>query len=155
MRTIYSIIVTVLTLSIGVLSSETVLALDDADDVSLNTTVENDNNQLFKKLEESLLFGLDSEYSSVVESVLYNAVEVKTMYPEFQSKEVIQSLFRTMNEGATHVIRYKAYLAIYYYQNQDNFGSGEEVADVLESQNPNGIFFYIDERVRENQLTSR
>jgi hypothetical protein len=155
MRTIYSIIVTVLTLSIGVLSSETVLALDNADDVTVNTTVENDNDQLFKTLERSLIFGLDSEHNSVVESVLYNAVEFKTVYPEFQSEKVVQALIRTMNEGATHVVRYKAYLTLYYYKNQNDFGPVEELTDVLESQNPNGIFFYIDEKLRDNQLTYR
>lgn len=155
MKTIYSIIVTVLTLSIGLLSNGTVLAVNNADDLTLETTIEKDNDLLFKKLEQSLLYGLDSEYSAVVESVLYNAVEFKTIYPEFKSEEVVQSLIRTMNEGSTHVIRYKAYLTLYFYKNKDDFGSDEDLVNILETQNPNGIFFYIDDTIRDNQLTSR
>ncbi|MCG2589315.1 hypothetical protein [Rhodohalobacter sulfatireducens] len=118
------------------------------------TKVENDN-ALFKKLEMGLIHNLNSDVKGVVESSLYNAVNFKIAYPEFNSERVNQIVARIAKEGETHSLRYKAYLTLAYYKNPDRFGSPKALLSLLDYKYESGIFFYLQEIVRADQLTSK
>ncbi len=157
MKTLNTTIITVLMLilSAGTLATGTVSAADTANANNPAEAIAENDYQLFDKLERSLLYGLQSEHTGVVESVLFNAIEYKTLHPEFESDAVEEKLVKTINLGATHTIRYKAYLALSYYRNQDIFGPNEDVEVVLKTKDQNGFFRFIDDVIKYDQLTAR
>jgi len=110
---------------------------------------------LFKKMEDAIVFSLKSENSGVIESILYNAIEFKVKYPEFKSVEVENALINKVREGNSHTIRYKAFLALSYMKNQSQFAAPEELVEYLNVKNPNRIFTYIDDKLRADQIASR
>ena len=73
------------------------------------SSVENEK-ALFNKMETGLIYNLNSNLNGVVESSLYNAVNFKITYPEFNSERVKEILARMAREGDSHTLRYKAYL---------------------------------------------
>ena len=110
--------------------------------------------ELFNKMEKGLIYSLNSNVTGVVESSLFNAVNYKIIYPEFSSARVEQILSRIAREGDNHTLRYKAYLTLAYYKNQDQFDSPETLLSLLDYKHQNGIFFYLQDEVRNEQLTS-
>lgn len=111
--------------------------------------------EIYKNLEKSLLFGLSSDIIGVVESTLYNAVTFKVTYPEFNSMRVLEEVSKVALEGENHNLRYKAYLALTYYQNQDRFDSKQNLSAMMDTRNQDKIFFYLQDEVQADQLTSR
>lgn len=117
--------------------------------------VETKTKEIYKNLEESLLFGLSSDIIGVVESTLYNAVTFKVTYPEFNSQRVLEEVSKVALEGENHNLRYKAYLALAYYQNPDQFDSPQNLSALMDTKNQDKIFFYLQDEVQSDQLTSR
>lgn len=157
MKTLNTTIITtlILILSAGSSATGTLLAADAANDSNPAAAIAENDSLLFDKLERSLLFGLQSDHTAVVESVLFNAIEYKTNHPEFESDAVEEKLIKTVNLGATHTIRYKAYLTLTYYRNQDVFGPVGDVAVVLQTRDPNGFYRFLDKVIKNDQLTAR
>jgi hypothetical protein len=122
-----------------------------------STAVANAENEkaLFDRLEKGLIHNLNSDVKGVVESSLYNAVNYKIAYPEFNSERVNEILARIVNEGETHSLRYKAYLSLAYYKNPDRFGSPKALLTLLDYRHESGIFFYLQEIVQSDQFTSK
>lgn len=110
--------------------------------------------ELFNKMEKGLIYSLNSDVKGVVESSLYNAVNYKIAYPKFSSARIEQILSRIAREGDSHSMRYKAYLTLAYYKNQDQFDSPETLLSLLDYKHQNGIFFYLQDEVQNEQLTS-
>lgn len=111
--------------------------------------------ELFRTFEKSILFGLESDVRGVVESTLYNAVTFKISYPEFSSDAVLQRISELAKNGENHSLRYKAYLTLAYYVNQDQFDEPETLAGMTDIRNQDKIFFYLQSEVQDGQLTSR
>jgi len=154
MKTIITTIIITLMLLLG---NATVYGFaNDAERMSVTDT---DKEQLFSSYERSLLYGFESDHSSVIESVLFNVLEIKTVYPEFESKAVEDALLNVIREGDKHVVRYKAYLTLFYYQNQESFGSNYGILSLFETRTPNELYLFIDlfitDRLSGNQLTAR
>ena len=124
-----------------------------AKDSTAVANVENEK-ELFNKLEKGLIFNLNSNTKGVVESSLYNAINYKIAYPEFSSVRVESILNRIAVEGESHSLRYKAYLTLAYYKNQDQFDSPETLLSMLDYKHQNGIFFYLQDKVQSEQFTS-
>lgn len=110
--------------------------------------------KLFDRLETSLIYGLSSDVIGVLESSLFNSVNYKVVYPNFAPETVIEELRRVALEGSNHSLRYKAYLALSYYKNPGQFDSPDVLLSLIDSSYQNGIFFYLQEKVQEEQFTS-
>lgn len=113
-----------------------------------------DKNALFNKFERGLVFGLSSDVKGVVESSIFNAVNFKVAYPDFTSDKVEERLNKVALEANTHSVRYKAYLALAYYKNQAQFKSPNELLVMVDHNNQNEIFFYLQETVQSDQFTT-
>lgn len=124
-----------------------------AKDSTVVTSIENEK-ALFNKLETGLIYNLNSNVHGVVESSLYDAVNFKITYPEFNSERVKEILARMAKEGDSHTLRYKAYLTLAYYQHPDQFGSPEALLSLMDYKYGDGIFFHLQTIVQANQFTS-
>jgi hypothetical protein len=121
---------------------------------SADVTQSSDTTVLFERFEASLIYGLSSDITGVKESTLYNALQFKVEYPEFDSKRVEEELTRIVREEENHTVRYKAFLVLNYYQNAEQFGSPDVLLSLLDYSYQDGIFFYLQEKVQSEQLTS-
>ncbi len=127
-------------------------AATNADSTVVTTSM---SEETFDRLEAGLLFGMSSEVLGVVESSLFNAIQIKVAYPEFTSKAVEAELSRIAKEGNGHSLRYKAYLTLNYYRAPSEFDSPEVLISLLDNSYQNGIFFHLQERVQSEQFTSK
>jgi len=112
-----------------------------------------EKNSHFRNLENAVLFGLQSDVHGVVESALFNAVSYKIVYPEFTSKRVLGRLSKIALEGPSHTIRFKAYLALEYYQNQDEFREPVALTGYIDLRDQNRVFYYLQNEVQETSVT--
>lgn len=112
-----------------------------------------EKNAHFSNLENTILFGLQSDVHGVVESALFNAVSYKIVYPEFTSKRVLGRLSRIALEGPSHSLRFKAYLALEYYQNQDEFKEPAALTGYIDLRDQNRVFYYLQDEVQETSVT--
>lgn len=108
----------------------------------------------FETLERSLLYGLSSDVNGVVESALFNAVNYKVVYPEFSSEILVTTLNQIALEGRTHTLRFKAFLTLTYYRDQDKFESPSYLADLIDIKDQNRIFYYLQDEIQTAQFTS-
>jgi hypothetical protein len=108
----------------------------------------------FEILEKSLLFGLSSDVNGVVESALFNAVNYKVVYPEFSSERLVTTLNQIALEGITHTLRYKAFLTLTYYRDQDKFESPSVLVELFDINDQNRIFYYLQDEIQTAQFTS-
>jgi len=152
MKTIYITILATLILTAGITNTN---AADANGLAAIQPAFEEETTEKMVLLEKSLLFGLESEYNAVLESVLFNAIEYKIRYPEFSSDKVEKSLLQVVNENSTHMVRYKAYLVLTFYRNYETFEAGSDLGNLISTDKPNDVFFYIDEKIKDNQLTVR
>lgn len=145
---------TVLILSIISLAvSGPLFAENTAEEDAIVTELQNDD-KLFKKFEKSLLYGLSSDVRGVVESTLYNTIAFKIAHPEFDSKRVLEGVSRIAQEGENHNLRYKAYLVVAYYLNQDQFEAPDVLAEIADNKDHDKIFFYLQNELQSDQFTS-
>lgn len=121
----------------------------NADETTVINTV--DKRTLFNKLEKGLVFGFGSDVTGVVESSIYNAINYKVVYPDFESAQVTNLLNDIALNNDNHSVRYKAYLALKYYSNPSKFGEPEELMSLLDHHNQNNIFFFLQETVQSDQ----
>lgn len=131
-------------------NAETVSALSD----STEELVQNDK-KLFKTFEKSIVFGLNSDVQGVLESTLHNAISYKVKYPEFNSQKVLQAVSTVALDGENHSLRFKAYLVLAYYQNQDDFESPETLMSMIDHGNQNEIFYYLQDTLQSDQFTAK
>lgn len=134
-------------------ASELVAATDAAEDSVVVTNQQNEK-ELFDRLETGLVYNLNSHVAGVVEAALYNAVSYKIAYPEFDSKKVKENISRIALEGDSHSLRYKAYLTLAYYKSPGQFASPEALLSMLDYKHQDGIFFYLQDIVQTDQFTS-
>ncbi len=154
MKTIRTITVIALTFLLGSMTMITSVEAYTGSAETKTTTAEPEEIPL-EKLERALLYGLESDYSEIVESTLKNAIEFKTIYPALSSISLNEKLVETINYGSSHVIRYKAYLTLMYYRNFEEFNTDQLTSLVSEGTDANNLFLIIDETVRDSQLTAR
>lgn len=139
----------------GLTTASELFSAEVAAEDSIVVTKKQNEKELFDRFEKGLLYNLNSNVTGVVESALFNAVNYKIAYPEFNSKRVEQELNKLALEGANHSLRYKAYLTLAYYKNQEQFDSPETLLSMLDYRHQNGIFFYLQEEVQSEQFTSK
>jgi hypothetical protein len=129
-----------------------------AQSAASQTSVVNEMNSIeknhdFSDLEKTLLFGLNSDVNGVIESALFNAVSYKIVYPNFESKRVLSKLSQIALEGASHSLRFKAYLTLEYYQNQHEFDAPVSLTGYINVKDQNKVFYYLQDEVQETSVT--
>lgn len=129
-------------------------AMSSATNDSTVVTKQANKDILFDRFENGLIFGLSSDVLGVVESSIYNAVNYKIAYPEFNSVKVVEELNRVAVSGVNHSVRYRAYLALAYYKNQSDFESPNSLLSLLDHKNQDGIFFYLQDEIHNGKFTS-
>lgn len=147
-------VITTSTLIFALFSTAQSFAMNTASNDSTVVTQQVNNDDLFEQFETGLIFGLTSDVQGVVESSLYNAVNYKIAYPDFSSEKVVEELNRVALEGANHSVRYRAYLALAYYKNQSDFENPDALLSLLDYKYQDGIFFYLQDTIREDKFTS-
>jgi len=113
-----------------------------------------DEAKLFDRFEKALIYGLSSDVIGVVESSLFNSVNFKIAHPNFSSDKVAEKLGRIVLEGDNHSLRYRAYLALSYYKHPGQFDSPEVLLSIIDTRYQDGIFFYLQDKVQNDQFTS-
>ncbi len=137
----------------GLAASVQSAAQNQAKNETATVTQQANTDELFERFETSLVYGLSSDVLGVVESSIYNAINYKIEYPEFNSDKVELKLSRIATEGANHSLRYRAYLALAYYSNQSDFDSPESLLALLDHSYQDGIFFYLQETIQSEQFS--
>ncbi|TVQ66814.1 MAG: hypothetical protein EA360_04850 [Balneolaceae bacterium] len=153
MKAIYFVTTIVILFTAGAISEE-VSALHLTGSDSTVVTQQATTDVLFNRFEAGLISGLDSEVKGVVEASIYNALNFKIAYPEFNSETVTEKLYSVALEGATHSLRYRAFLALAYYRNPGEFDAPEQLLSILDYRHQNGIFFYLQDKIQNEQFTS-
>lgn len=154
MKALQVVITVILFALSGIFATAKSNELAEADLATVTQTV--DQKTLFNKLERGLVFGFGSDVTGVVESSIYNAINYKVVYPDFESSQVTSLLNDIAVNNENHSVRYKAFLALKYYTNPSQFGEPEELLTLLDHHNQNDIFFFLQETVQTaQQLTAR
>ncbi|MCC5912851.1 MAG: hypothetical protein JJU46_00630 [Balneolaceae bacterium] len=122
----------------------------DADSVALT---EKEQQELFERLEQGLIYGLSSDVYGVVDSALFNAVHYKTEYPDFTSERVKEMINDLALNAKTHTLRFKAYLTLAYYKNQSEFSKSGDLAEVIDNQDQNRVFYHLQNTVSSDETT--
>ena len=149
MKALQVVITVILFALSGIFSTAKSNELAEADLATVTQTV--DKKTLFNKLERGLVFGFGSDVTGVVESSIYNAINYKVVYPDFNSSQVTSLLNDIAVNNENHSVRYKAFLALKYYTNPSQFGEPEELLTLLDHHNQNDIFFFLQETVQTAQ----
>lgn len=109
--------------------------------------------RLFETVENSLLNGLKSDNKDLVDSNLYHLVIFKTDYPEFQSEVITKELAKIIRDESSPHLRYKAQLALTYFQHQEEFTNLFGLKTLIGQNEFIKIFFRIDGEVRSGNIT--
>lgn len=149
-----NIVIAVVILTFANITASQSFAMSTANNDSTVVTKQAITDKLFDKFETGLKFGLSSNVLGVIESSIYNAVNYKIAYPEFNSEVVVGELNRVAVNGANHSVRYRAYLALAYYKNQSDFDSPATLLALLDHKNQDGIFFYLQGEIQAGKFTS-
>jgi len=153
MKTIKQSITTVLLIA-GFLFADNAIANSIGSDEPDTVKTEQVEKDLFKKVEAGILYSLKSDNPGVIESILYNTVEFKVKYPEFNSVEIENALMDKVIEGKSHIIRYKAFLTLSFIRMQNQFDSPEELVKFLNVKDQNRIFTYLDNKFKTDKFVS-
>lgn len=153
MKTVKFIILTLI-ITLGSLTSA--VKAESLIESAADTTVTLNDEQIAQneRIEKSLVYGLTSDVPGVMESVLFNSVHYKLIYPEFASEKVEQMIKQIALEGPNQTLRYKAYLTLVFHKNRDQFGKSEDLMVKIDHRNQNQIFFYLTQQVQEGLATT-
>jgi hypothetical protein len=101
--------------------------------------------KLVEKANERFLYNLNEEHTGIVESSIFNIMEVKNKFPNEDYRKLVRRLYELAVEGNTPAIRYKAQLASLYFNFYDMF------ADIkiteAEKENPDLFFQEISNKL--------
>ncbi len=78
------------------------------------------------KIEKALLFGLESDVNGILEATFYNTIAYKTLNPDFASDKLVEKITQIALDENSHVVRYKAFLALSYLKDYDQFSDDSE-----------------------------
>lgn len=149
-----NIVIAIVILTFASTAASQSFAMSSASIDSTVVTNQANTDILFNNFENGLKFGLSSDVIGVVESSIYNAVNYKIAYPEFNSDQVIDALNRVALNGVNHSVKYRAFLALTYYRNQSDFESPDALLSLLDHKNQDGIFFYLQDEIQGGKFTS-
>jgi hypothetical protein len=114
---------------------------------------EEEKQTLFAQLEQGLLYGLSSDVNGVIDATLFNAIHYKVEFPEFTSERLKERVYDLAVNADTHTLRFKAYLTLNYYMNQDEFEAPENLAGFIDNRDKNRIFYQLQSEIQEEHIT--
>lgn len=107
------------------------------------------------KIEKALLYGLQSDVNGILEATFYNTIAYKTLNPEFSSDELMEKITQIALDENNHVVRYKAFLALSYMKDYEEFSDrSEQLRNYVESNNATAAFQIIVDKLEAQQVAA-
>jgi hypothetical protein len=156
-RTMKSIVKNITALMIVVISftsAEFVNANSATADTLKTTPVEQTAQD--DRMEEALLFGLQSDVSGILEATFYNTVAYKTLNPEFSSERVVEKITEIALDENDHVVRYKAFLTLSYLKDFNEYSKDlAQLRSYVQSNDSLSAYQLILDNLEQQQLASK
>jgi len=124
-----------------------------ASNVTSNTVQASDDDRLEQAV-NNYVKALKSDNDGLVESAIFNSLMLKIKNPGVDIRPVKDVLASLTLKGNSHVIRYKAYLGLTFLSNRDAFAGAEELAALVEYEDPNEFFVFLDNEIKDSLLTT-
>ena len=153
MKSIVKNIKTLMILVISFTSAEFVnantAAADTLQATQAETAVQND------RMEKVLLYGLQSDVDGILEATFYNTIAYKTLNPEFSSEIILEKITEIAFEEKSHVVRYKAFLALSYLKDYEEYAEdNEKLRTYVMTNQPMDAFQVIIDNLEAQQVAA-
>ena len=136
-------------------SAEFVNANTATADTLRTTPVEQEQAAQDDRIEKVLLYGLQSDVNGILEATFYNTIAYKTMNPEFSSEQIVEKITEIALDENSHVVRYKAFLALSYLKDYEEYAENNDVLrNLVESNNKTGTFQIIVDKLEAQQVAA-
>lgn len=153
MKSIVKNVTTLMIVVISFTSAEFVNANSATTDTLRTTAVEQavqDN-----KIEEALLYGLESDVNGILEATFFNTIAYKTLNPEFASDKLVEKITQIALDENSHVVRYKAFLALSYMKDYDEYINDiEELRNYVQANDKMATFQVIVDNLEAQQVAA-
>lgn len=107
------------------------------------------------RLEKVLLYGLNSDVNGILEATFYNTIAYKTLNPDFSSDMLVEKITEIALDEKNHVVRYKAFLALSYLKDYEEFSEeSEKLRNYVQSNNVTAAFRVIVDKLEEQQVAA-
>lgn len=106
--------------------------------------------EFFMAVERNILNGLQSDNVDVVDSNLHHLILFKTDFSDFESSDIRNELTDMTFAGATHDLRYKAFLTLSYLNHQNDFNNLNKLQELISRNETQSIFGMLDEMVKSD-----
>ncbi len=153
MKSIVKNITTLMILVISFTSAEFVnantAAADTLQATQAETAAQND------RMEKVLLYGLQSDVDGILEATFYNTIAYKTLNPEFSSEIILEKITEIALEEKSHVVRYKAFLALSYLKDYEEYAEdNEKLRTYVMTNQPMDAFQVIIDNLEAQQVAA-
>ena len=150
MKSIVKNITTLMIVVISFTSAEFVNANTATTDTLRITPVEQEAQD--DKIEKALLYGLQSDVKGILEATFYNTIAYKTLNPEFSSNQLVEKITEIALDENNHVVRYKAFLALSYMRDYEQFeDQHEQLRNYVQSNNSTAAFQVIVDKLESSK----
>jgi hypothetical protein len=106
------------------------------------------------KVVKNLLYSMNSDLNSIVESSLFVVLQVKENYPNEDYGKLLIKLNQLTNSGPTISIRYKAQLTSLFINYPDFFKDIKNIKLSSDNDNPDTYFKMIANKVEASSLVA-
>jgi hypothetical protein len=153
MKSIVKNITTLMIVVISFTSAEFVNANTATTDTLRTTSVEQTAQD--DRIEEALLYGLESDINGILEATFYNTIAYKTMNPEFSSEQLVEKITEIALDENSHVVRYKAFLALSYMKDFEEYSKdADRLRNYVKSNNSMAAFQVIVDNLEAQQVAA-
>lgn len=153
MKTIVKNITTLMIVVISLTSAEFVNANSATTDTLRITPVEQAAQD--DKIEKALLYGLESDVNGILEATFYNTIAYKTLNPDFTSDQVVEKITQIALDENNHVVRYKAFLALSYLRDYEEFSNdSEQLRNYVQANDKMSTFQVIVDNLQAQQVAA-
>jgi len=116
-------------------------------------TVKQRDDSYLEKAKKNYVKALQSDNSGLIESAIFNSLMLTVKHPDFNISTIEAELKKLAVNSNIHTIRYKAYLALTFIDNRDEFKGAKELAKLMNYQSPDDFFSYLDSEIKSRLLT--
>lgn len=107
------------------------------------------------KIVKALLHGLESDVNGILEATFYNTIAYKTLNPEFTSDQLVEKITQVALDENSHVVRYKAFLALSYLKDYEEFANdSEQLRNYVQANDKVSAFQVIIDNLRQQQVAA-
>lgn len=153
MKTIVKNITTLMIVVISLTSAEFVNANSATTDTLRITPVEQAAQD--DRVEKALLYGLESDVNGILEATFYNTIAYKTLNPEFSSDQLVEKITQIALDENSHVVRYKAFLALSYLKDYEEYSNdSEQLRTYVQANDKMSAFQVIVDNLQAQQVAA-